>query len=418
MALEQHPVPQQISSYQFRLVGDMTLKQFFQLAAGAGIGLLIYGTPLPGVIKWPLIIFFVIMGAAFAFLPVQDRPLSIWLLAFFRSVYSPTIFTWKREEQPVYFAPEESETPSLSEAGETPQTQGDIQAQFGEVASTFLENLEGAEDRYLSKITGLFRHGSSEEPKQTEVAKVVNEVSPAIPAIPHFQNQLAATPSPIPVQPEPIKPIETAPVTSEQAGYYRPIPKPPTAPSAPQVSTFSPTVNTPPVASQPVYEDKPIFAAPSPISPQPENPLFQPPEFPSPPQVENLVPNATQNIFDGIAQNPPTVPVFQTVNSQVEQVPDKFAGLETPTQANIIVGKIMDINENPISNAIMEIKDEFGRPVRALKTDKDGKFRIVTPLHDGKYTIYTEKDDYEFDPIQLELQDTIVEPMIVEAKKH
>ena len=31
---ESHPIPQQISSYQFRLVGDMTLKQFFQLARG------------------------------------------------------------------------------------------------------------------------------------------------------------------------------------------------------------------------------------------------------------------------------------------------------------------------------------------------------------------------------------------------
>ncbi len=31
--MEQHPIPQQISSYQIKLVGDMTLKQFFQVKA-------------------------------------------------------------------------------------------------------------------------------------------------------------------------------------------------------------------------------------------------------------------------------------------------------------------------------------------------------------------------------------------------
>src|SRR3989344_8952348 len=102
---EQHPVPQQISSYQFRLVGDMTLKQFFQLAAGAVVGLIIYSLPLPGFFKWPLIAVVVIGGAAFAFLPIQDRPLEQWLVAFFRSIYAPTIFVWKKSAGPdSYFA--------------------------------------------------------------------------------------------------------------------------------------------------------------------------------------------------------------------------------------------------------------------------------------------------------------------------
>jgi hypothetical protein len=43
---EQHPIPQQISAYHFRLVGDMTLKQFFEVAGGAIIALIIYSTNL------------------------------------------------------------------------------------------------------------------------------------------------------------------------------------------------------------------------------------------------------------------------------------------------------------------------------------------------------------------------------------
>ena len=41
---------------EFKLVGDMTLKQFFQVAGGALVGLLFYSTGLHGLIKWPLIL--------------------------------------------------------------------------------------------------------------------------------------------------------------------------------------------------------------------------------------------------------------------------------------------------------------------------------------------------------------------------
>jgi len=34
--MEQHPIPQQISSYEFKLVGEMTLKQFLKAAGFAG----------------------------------------------------------------------------------------------------------------------------------------------------------------------------------------------------------------------------------------------------------------------------------------------------------------------------------------------------------------------------------------------
>ena len=34
MPLQQHPVPQHIASYEFKLIGDMTIKQFAYLAGG------------------------------------------------------------------------------------------------------------------------------------------------------------------------------------------------------------------------------------------------------------------------------------------------------------------------------------------------------------------------------------------------
>ena len=104
--MEQHPVPQHIASYEFRLIGDMTLKQFAQLAGGAILGLIIYALPIAGILKWPLIIFFGFIGFAFAFLPINERPLSIWVVSFFKAIFTPTQFVWIRKPQkPEIFEP-------------------------------------------------------------------------------------------------------------------------------------------------------------------------------------------------------------------------------------------------------------------------------------------------------------------------
>ena len=108
----------------------MTLKQFFQVAGGVLVGLLFYSTSLPGVIKWFFIIVFSLIGVALAFLPFEDRPLEKWIISFFRSVYTPTIFNWQQTTvAPVFFQndaaipakplPEVKQaTPSTLEAGE------------------------------------------------------------------------------------------------------------------------------------------------------------------------------------------------------------------------------------------------------------------------------------------------------------
>ena len=49
--MEQHPIPQQISSYEFKLVGEMTLKQFLKAAGGVVLALLINSSKIVFFIK-------------------------------------------------------------------------------------------------------------------------------------------------------------------------------------------------------------------------------------------------------------------------------------------------------------------------------------------------------------------------------
>jgi hypothetical protein len=95
--MEQHPIPQQISSYEFKLVGDMTLKQFLKAAAGIILAMLINSTKLMVFVKWPLMFLFGGGGILLAFVPFEDRPLESWVFSFIKSIYSPTIYTYKRK---------------------------------------------------------------------------------------------------------------------------------------------------------------------------------------------------------------------------------------------------------------------------------------------------------------------------------
>ena len=53
-----HPIPQNVTSFEFKLVGDMTLRQFLYLAAGAGVAyvtFLLFAASAP-LLAWPIIV--------------------------------------------------------------------------------------------------------------------------------------------------------------------------------------------------------------------------------------------------------------------------------------------------------------------------------------------------------------------------
>jgi hypothetical protein len=94
--MKQHPIPQDITGYKFHLIGSMTLKQFAELAVGALIAFIVYKSNLIGVVRWPLFIFIVLLSIMIAFVPIEERPLDFWIVTFFKNLWKPTKFFWKR----------------------------------------------------------------------------------------------------------------------------------------------------------------------------------------------------------------------------------------------------------------------------------------------------------------------------------
>jgi len=302
--MEQHPIPQQITSYEFKLVGDMTLRQFGKAAGGIILALIINSTNLIFFVKWPLIFIFAAGGLALAFVPFQDRPLETWLMAFIKSIYSPTIYFYKKINPSNWL-------------------EIDLSKQLS----------SGEEERVL--------------PIKEE--KKVKEFINSLPSIGREKN--------------------SEEVISEEVDGEKVI--------KPQVKNKD-------------------------LEKREENPKAKEEEVEEKKEEEMKPANL------GL-QREKLGATGQTVYGEIP-MPD------IPNLPNLVVGMVMDQSHKIVEGAIVEIQDKDGNPSRVLKTNKLGQFKTLTQLSDGKYLVLTEKDDLDFDRVEIILEGKIVQPIKILAK--
>lgn len=94
----QHPVPQNIMDVEFKLIGDLTMRQFSYLLI-FGLASYISLNQIPGLFRIPVAIFFGLLALGLAFVPVGERGLDEWIVNFYRSINSPTQRKWLKEPQ-------------------------------------------------------------------------------------------------------------------------------------------------------------------------------------------------------------------------------------------------------------------------------------------------------------------------------
>ena len=101
--MEQHPIPRQITSFEFKLIGFMTIHQFIYLVVAVPAGFVVYKLfPIP-IINALLGFSCVGIGVAFAFVPINDRPLDVWVKNLIRRITTATQYVYHKENAPVYF---------------------------------------------------------------------------------------------------------------------------------------------------------------------------------------------------------------------------------------------------------------------------------------------------------------------------
>lgn len=414
--MEQHPVPRNITGFQFHLIGDMTLRQFAYLTVGGLLGFMLYkGAPFPMIITFPLALLSGFIGFAFAFLPIQERPLDKWLVAFVKSVLSPTQYLWQKNCDP----PEILLKPVLSHAMvhepahimAHAEANSKLKAYLATLPTPFHESLNLAEKRYVDKTLTMFQTGSG--PAFVAPPPPVNPVTvSASPLREAFNIPVPEKIQPVPPAPVPVKTVAAA---SSQIKNVVPKTQPPvTPPPVTQpvtVSAPNPPPSVKPVANSPLDYSK--------LQEQLDKLAREKQDLEN--ELQKLHTTYSETGRSEIVR--PEVIGDTKKESTVKTFSPKGAVSEIgmpslPQFPNIIVGIIKDPQKKLLPNIIITVKDKSGMPLRALKTNKLGQFATATPLPNGTYLLEVEDPlkRFIFDIAEIALSGKIFLPVEIIAK--
>ncbi len=379
--MQEHPVPQNVTGYEFHLIGQMTLKQFLEVAVGVVIAVIINATNLPDFVKIPLMILAALSGAGLAFVPLEGRPLDRWFFAFIKSIYQPTMFFWKKTAPtPEAFTYTQPKTVDTSPVVDYKPIR---QARVKEYVQTLPATQASTDSNDPESLAAM------------EILKLFAEDAPGMPTQ-IFDPTPVSVPLPTMQVSEPVTPpLQTAPPQATIQTLFVQDEKP-AQDSPTQAPTTSTSVLPEPkglVHEQTVfgYEKKTDMSVLA--EPQPQ-PLYDVTAPVMPQQVERKSEKTireVEQLVDMPYPNPPSTP-------------------------NILAGIVMH-GTRVLDSAIITIaKKADASPVRALRTNALGHFAIVTPLESGTYTLSIEKDGYDFDNYSLVADNKIIPPIIIRTK--
>ena len=94
--MENHPIPQDVTGFKFKLIGSMTVKQFLYVLGFGIIATIIFILQINFSIRIPLVLLFAGIGLALAFLPVEGRPMDIMIANFAKTIPSENRYIFKK----------------------------------------------------------------------------------------------------------------------------------------------------------------------------------------------------------------------------------------------------------------------------------------------------------------------------------
>jgi hypothetical protein len=379
--MEQHPVPQNVTTFQFRLIGDMTLKQFGYIAVGAILAYICYKLPLPLFLNWLLAAVAGLGGFGFAFLPIEERPMDVWVLSFFKSIYSPTQYVWSRRSASATPPPAPKSAAVIR--GESVQTSSPrptvgnrgavLQNIFVPGTPVHPAKKSGAFDWLFDMIT----------PKPRQINTMPVPTHPAttrLPSTVHAAMDLTPPPAVRAREQAVEKKLEEAKKELMDTSL--------TEPRMKELQTQVTDL----LAQREIMEGElarlRVQTAPAPAK------------------------QGGTYIATPAAKQGPSVRIITQDRAIKVGLP------RLTTFPNVVTGIIKDGDQNLLPGVLVTVKDKEGVPLRALKTNRLGQFAASTPLQNGTYFIEIEDPRlrYTFDRAQITLNGTIVPALEIFAK--
>lgn len=343
--MKQHPIPQDITGYKFHLIGSMTLKQFGELTIGAIFAFIVSKSNLIGIVKWPIFIFTIILSMMIAFVPIEERPLDFWIVTFFKNLWKPTKFFWKRTPKiPDFFnfkANQNQKYDVTPEVNYSPARKKRIQEYLKSIPATE-ENLDEWDLQFKQKAQDLMANFNQVTIKKENISiQRENNIN---------KPQLKTR----------IRKIKTLEKIQEQQEK--------------QTRQENEIPSIQPIAVENNHQENTEKKLSLSMMPKQDNIV----------QKTNLA-------------TPPA-------NSTILTTDEQSAQQKEAQRINQLTGAVFDQQNKPVGNALIEVfAIDQDQALRISKSDSNGQFYIKTALPNGEYLIKTEAENFEFDPISIRL---------------
>ena len=381
--MEQHPVPQNVTTFQFRLIGDMTIKQFGYLAGGAIVAYISYKLPLPFFFTWPLTIASALFGFGLAFVPVEERPMDVWVLSFFKSIYSPTEYMWKKSKpKPV----PQRELPKLAPTQPAPHSAPSSHT------STLLT-------WHVTDPFRWIRDMLHPKPKPTSQGNTLPDIFNKIPTA-SVTGKRMEIPTPTPA-------ATAAPATTRAIDEAQKK----TAVLEEKLDTLEKELGSKTMSDTRILElQKQLTEALQQRSEMEKEIIALRQKAPMPQRADGALQRAFAAVPATSAQ--PTVRIINPADAVRAGLP------RLTTFPNVVAGIIKDHDNELLAGVLVTVRDVEGIPLRALKTNKLGQFAASTPLPNGTYLVEVEdpRSRFTFDRAQILLNGTLVPTIEITAK--
>src|SRR5258708_9311703 len=414
--MENHPIPQNVSGFQFKLIGEMTLKQFAYFATGIIFGYIFLALPIFFLIKFPIAFCIASVGLGFAFLPVEGRPMDTMFFNYIKALFAPNQFIYQKVGGQL--APAYTSKSVVVKQIQPQQSPKKLQEYLNTISTKQSTKFDDKESLFLQSISTNFQNS--------------NNLGPAIPVVPP------------PMTPPPIKNVQpilqTHPVI-KQIQIDAPI-----QPAVQQMNPrIIPTYREKEVISEKSQEKSNIVLTDELAKLQSEiNKTKSKEESQTQASNTQLLHQRTAELEtqlnDMVRQKQlleeqiltmtkkadyqnqsvftPSVAQVKKETLNVRKISKAAApkiGLLAPTDPNLITGIVKDPRENILPNILVEVKDKDGNPVRAFKTNALGQFASATPLVNGSYTVQFEdpQGKNKFDTIEIIVNGEIISPIEV-----
>jgi len=400
--MEQHPVPQNVTTFQFRLIGDMTIKQFGYLAGGAILAFISYKLPLPFFFTWPMTVLFALVGFGFAFVPIEERPMDVWVLSFLKNVYSPTQFIWHR-------IPSTPEHGTQIAPSTLPQTTNSKPATAAVVPNSSAAQASVQRPVVSDTLRGLYQQQQPTVQTKKSLGDILfgwldnlfpRSVSAPRPTIaPPLKSTPGVKSVPIvSVVQKPVLPT-TASSSQQPSSEYHDLHE--------KISLLEKQLNEKAQTELKTLELQKQMSETVKQKKYMEDELIKVRK-----QQAQAPSQTTQPIAQRSAPKGPTVKVIPPEATIRAGLP------RLTTFSNVVTGIVKDNVGGLLPGVLVTVRDKEEVPLRALKTNKLGQFAASTQLPNGTYFVEVEdpRARFLFDRAQITLNGTVMPAIEIVAK--